>query len=116
MSLAPKIDEVRYFVMDKKPDLAAFTETWLDDSIGSVSGYNLICKNRTSGSHGGVCLNIKNSIPFKTMDHLYHPNIKVLWVHTRPTRLPRGVPCVVIGTVYHPPKADDRVILYYLIT
>ena len=40
----------------------------------------------------------------------------MLWVHTRPTRLPRGVSCVVIGTVYHPPSADDLVILNYLIT
>ena len=86
MSLAPKIDELRYFDMDKKPDLAAYTETWLNDSISSecllISGYNLICKNRTLGSHGGVCLYITNSILFKTLDHLHHPDIEVLWVHT----------------------------------
>ena len=45
----------------------------------------------------------KNSILFKTLDHLHHPDIEVLWV-------------VVIGTVYHPPSADDLVILNYLIT
>ena len=33
----------------------------------------------------------------------------------RPTRLPRGVNSVIVGTVYHPPKADDSKTLNYLI-
>ena len=33
MSLALKIDEIRCCVLDWKPDVACFTETWLHDSI-----------------------------------------------------------------------------------
>ena len=32
----------------------------------------------------------------------------------RPARLPRGIPCVVAATVYHPPCANDNEMLEYL--
>ena len=35
MSLAPKIDEIRSLVVHLKPDLACFTETWLQDSTST---------------------------------------------------------------------------------
>ena len=66
MSLAPKFDEVSSFVSDKKPDLACFTETWLQGSLSEdclhIPGYNFICRNRSTGRHGGVGAYIKNSI------------------------------------------------------
>ena len=40
----------------------------------------------------------------------------MLWVHLRSTRLPLVISCVVSGTVYHPPSADDRSMLDYLFT
>ncbi len=78
--------------------------------------YNFISKNRTTGIHGGVGLYIKNSIKFRLLAHLQVNNMEVLWVWLRPKRLPRGVPCVIIGTIYHPPNADDREMLDYLST
>jgi hypothetical protein len=52
MSLAPKINEIRCCVLDWKPDVACFTETWLHDSINDnhtyIPEYNFISKNRTS--------------------------------------------------------------------
>ena len=102
MSLAPKIDKVRYFVVIKKPDLAFITETWLTDLIDTsnlaIPDYNIVCKNRTSGAHGGVCLYIKNSIQFTILDQLSSPEFEILWVKIRPTRLPRGFPCIITGT------------------
>ena len=45
MSLIPKIDEVRCFVLDKNPDLVFITETWLKDQIDSnqvnIPEYNM---------------------------------------------------------------------------
>ena len=35
-------------------------------------------------------------------------------MYTRPKRLPRGVPCVILGCVYHPPSANDNEILDYI--
>ena len=107
MSLAPKINKITFCISEMKPDLACFTETWLHDGISTdcinISGYNLIYKNRAFRIHGGVCTYIRNSIKFKTLNFLHHPDFEVLWVYVRPKRLPRGVPCIVIGTVYHPP-------------
>ena len=39
-----------------------------------------------------------------------------MWIHVRPARLPRGFPCLVTATVYHPPSSDDSEILEYLST
>ena len=46
MSLAPKIDELRCFVNDTKPDLISLTETWINDSVSdhdlNIPGYNMV--------------------------------------------------------------------------
>lgn len=113
------IDEISCFAVEKKPDLISLTETWLRDNASTdhllhIPGYNLVRKDRTLGIHGGVCLYIENSIRNKIIDNLYHPELEVVWVHLRPTRLPRGISCIISGTVYHPPSADDKSMLDYL--
>ena len=63
MSLAPKIDEIRCCILELKPDVACFTETWLDDSINDNHMYipdnNFILKNRMTGIRGGVGLSTR---------------------------------------------------------
>ena len=118
MSLVPKIDEVILFVEDSNTDLLFITETWLTDLINSnylqIPSYNLICKNRSSGAHGGVCLYINNSIKFNLLEDLHDPDFEVLWVRITPTRLPRGFSTIITSTVYHPPSADAKSMLEYL--
>ena len=79
MSLAPTFDEIRCSILELKPDVACFTETWLHDSINDnhiyIPEYNFILKNRTTGIHGSVGLYIKNSINFKSLAHLQVNNI-----------------------------------------
>ena len=124
MSLGPKIDELRCFANDNKPDLISLTEIWIYDDTAAehhlhLPGYNLCLKNRKSGVHGGVGLYINNTIKYKALTDLYHPELEVLWAHLRPVRLPRGFPCVVSGTVYHtlyPDGASDAAMIDYLIT
>jgi hypothetical protein len=53
-------------------------------------------------------------IKCKRLDELENSNFEVLWVHTRPNRLPRGVTCVILDCVYHPPSSNDHEILKYL--
>ena len=106
MSLATKIDEVRSVILDLKPNLGFFTETWLKDTVRDshlcIPGYSFIYRNRTTDHHGGVGLYIQNSIKFKRLDNLLDPDIEALWAWLRPSRLPRGVPCLIAGVIYHP--------------
>ena len=109
MSLVPKLTEVQEFIFRNEVGLAFFTETWLRgsiaDSVVNIPGYTVLRRDRTFESHGGVCLYIRNEMSwkynqledFKCCDH--H---EVLWVHLKPTRLPRGFPCLVAAIVYHP--------------
>ena len=78
---------------------------------------SLLLKNRSSGVHGGVGLYVKKSIQFKALTDIYHPELQVLWTYVKPARLPRGIPCIVFGTVYHthsPVGASDNAMLVYL--
>ena len=64
--MSPKIDELRCFINDKRPDLVSLTETWIYDSDAydhhlHIPGNILILKNRALGIHGGVGLYIKSS-------------------------------------------------------
>ena len=106
MSLATKIDEVRSVILDLKPNLGLFTETWLKDTVRDshlcIPGYSFIYRNRTTDHHGGVGLYIENSIKFKRLDNLLDPDIEALWAWLRPSRLPSGVPCLIAGVLYHP--------------
>ena len=66
MSLAPKINEIRKVVQNANLDLVCITESWLKDHIDNnsvtISGYNMICLDRTDAKHGGICLYVKESI------------------------------------------------------
>ena len=118
MSLVPKVDEIRVLVSQRYFDFLFLTETWLRNVIGdnqvSLESFNLIRRDRLLGVHGGVCLYIRAEIKFRRLDELENNDFEVLWVYTRPKRLPRGVPCVILGCVYHPPSANDHEILDYI--
>ena len=119
MSLAPKIDEIQHCVVHANFGLVCLTETWLKDCIQdevvSISGFNIVRLDRKSQIHGGVCTYINESIQFSIMDDLVDPAFEVLWIKIRPSRLPRGFNCIIVGTVYHPPSASDSEMLNYLI-
>ena len=101
--------------------LRVFTETWLRETISDnqicIPGYTFVGKSRSADIHGGVGLYIEDSIRFGTLDNLSHPDFEALWVWLRPKGLPRGFPCLVAGTVYHPHLGvNDSGMLDYLTT
>ncbi len=99
-------------------DLFFISETWLKSNVGDdqliVPGYNLERLERRTRIHGGVCLFSNSKYKTSCLYNLECPNLEVLWVHVRPARLPRGVPCIVTATAYQPPSSDDNEILEYL--
>ena len=118
ISLPPKMDEVRAVAQIICPDFISITETWLQSHIHAnvveLNGYNLIRKDRQEGIHGGICIYIKDSIKVSLLDILSTSSLEVLWVNLRPTRLPRGIYSIIVGTVYHPPNADNTEMSKYL--
>ena len=98
--------------------LTTFTETWLQSHIHAnvveLNGYDLIRKDRQEGIHGGICICIKDSIKVSLLDILSTSSLGVLWVNLRPTRLPRCIYSIIVGTVYHPPNADNTEMSKYL--
>ena len=92
MSLAPKIDEVRHSVLQTDVDLVCFTETWLTDfvhdNVIQIPGYNVVRRDRLFGQHGGVCLYVKESIPFEILIQYHNDQFEVLWIKARPHKLP----------------------------
>ena len=100
------------------PDIAAFTETWLNDHVLdkliNIKGYQLFRRDQVNWPHGSVCLYVKTSIQRTAVSDLYNADHEVLWVSLKPNCLPRGFSNVVVGVVYHPPDAHNMSIKDYL--
>ena len=79
-SLSPKIDEVRVMISNANLDFTCITKTWLKDHINdhtvSVSGYNIIRRDRKVIDHGGVCMYVRESIGFETLSDLMDENFE----------------------------------------
>ena len=108
------------YVQDHDPDIMCLTETWLKDTVESsvihITNYTLVRKDRIYAQHGGVCLYIKESIPFTVLrEYERDISIEVLWCKLCPRQLPRGFSYLVVVVVYHPPTADDEQMINYLI-
>ncbi len=119
MSLSPKIDELRQFAKDHEPTIMCFTETWLKDIVDnnaiSIDHYSLIRKDRIRAQHGGVCLYVRDSIPATVLTEYDVGEVEILWCKLRPNRLPRGFSHLIVATVYHPPTADDALLISHII-
>lgn len=106
-SLFPKLDELTALLATSPVDLVAITESWLrndiDDSLLSISAFNLFRKDRVAGRGGGICFYLNNVIPCKQRLDLENPIFECLWLTLRPKRLPRPLSGITICVVYHPP-------------
>ena len=111
MSLVSKMDEISAFISEKNLDLLFLTETWLRNTVEDTHmllPYNLMRRDRTIGHHGSVCFYSKESIKVHRLHEFEDPNLEVFWTYIRPPRLPRGIPCIVNGTV----ATSDFVVLH----
>ena len=118
MSLVPKIDELAYVIDNRCPDLVFITETWLKpnipDAVINIDNYILLRLDRTEKEHGGVCIYVKENY---IADYLEMPNengFEVLWAVINPRRIPRGFSRLIIAVLYHPPSANNKLMLEYL--
>ena len=86
------------------------------DSVIDIPGFTLLRRDRLSQIHGGVCAYIKEThYKYKRLDDLNCcDDHECLWIYLRPTRLPRGLTCIITSVIYHPPGADGALLLDHL--
>ncbi len=106
-SLLPKIDELVVLLDGNPMDLVAITESWLhkdiDDSLISISDYNIYRNDGTGSRGGGVCVYSLKNIPCQRRLDFENPNFECLWLWICPTRLPRPLSAIAVCVVYNPP-------------
>ena len=122
-SLAPKMDEISYFMLHNHVDLAFITETWLGesirDSIIHIPGYTVFRRDRIRDNHSGVCIYVQADQlrKFKQISHIICcDDHEILWLHICPNRLPRGYSSIIVGVIYHPPSDNDALIRDHLLS
>ncbi len=121
-SLVQRIDELQIMLDTSNIDIAAITETWfpahIDTSVFSIPNFDLISKPRINKRGGGVALYVRNDIEFRTLSEIkVHDDLEVLWIWTRPRRLPRSVSGIIICVVYHPPSSPhDNILTDHLLS
>ena len=114
------MDEVSDVITNANFDIACITETWLRDHIHDnvvcIPGYNLVRRDRIDVTHGGVCTYIKKGLKYTVLEDLHDDKIEAIWLQLRPSRLPRGLSCIIIANVYHPQTdkgvSDSEILLY----
>ena len=95
------------------------TESWLcsqiSDELIRIPGYVTYRKDRSNNQRGGgLCTYISSRLNVIELGNLCEPEIETQWFLIKLDRLPRGINSIVLGTVYHPPQGDDRILLSHI--
>ena len=75
-----------------------------------IPGYATYRKDRSNNQRGGLCTYISSRLNVIELGNLCEPEIETQWFLIKTDRLPRGINSIVLGTVYRPPQADDRIL------
>ena len=117
-SIQKKIDDVSAVLTTNQIDVAAITESWLDDSIPSqavsIGGYTLFRNDRHGKKGGGVVCYVKSNLITHYWAELLEDDIESLWLTIRSTKMPRTTPCITLAIIYHPPGAQDCVLTTHI--
>ena len=86
-----------------------------DDSV-HIPGYSAFRKDRADGrAGGGILVYVREGVPCQAQPQISISDTEVLWLLYRRPLMPREISHVLIGVVYHPPRADNRSMLDHLI-
>ena len=58
--------------------------------------------------------NQSNHAILRLLSALANNDHEVIWLKLKPVRLPRGIPCIILCNLYHPPKGNDQDLINYL--
>ena len=119
-SICNKIDELDSVLNVNCVDIAAITETWLDDSIASPNicptGYTSVRNDRNNRRGGGVMLLIKENVQYEVLPNVSNDetDVEALWIMYTAHKMPREFSHIVICVVYHPPQANNWILFNHI--
>lgn len=110
-SIKNKLDELKYLVKEKSPDVIAIVESWLNedifDSEVAIENYNFVRLDRKSEEKvkgGGIIIYINQELTHLNMNFDQINNIDFGWVKIHGS----GIKTVVIGVFYRPPDCNEE--------
>lgn len=105
-SMVNKMADLISLANKTRASVIAVSETWLDTSVTDgeirINGYNVVRKDRGCKG-GGVCLYIKDNLPFNCRTDLDQEGLEGVWVDIF---LPKTKP-ITVGVVYRPPTQSN---------
>ena len=112
-SMTNKIDEISNLISLNSYDIIVITESWLNsdvtDNYVSQSGYKTFRRDRNNDQRGGgICTYIWKQLNIVEICDMNDPEVESQWFLIKTDRLPRGINTIILGTIYHPPRNDDR--------
>ena len=114
----PTTDELKATLQTNEVSLVFITETRLnenvDDGAVQLSGFSLVRRDRLTRIGSGVCAYINEHIPFKILTDFHDEKFESLWLYLKPKKLFRGVSCLVLCVIYHPPSSDNNALIKHL--
>ena len=104
MAILPKLEELKFYLTNKKIQVFSVNETWLDSSIAdseiAIPGFNIFRRDRPKGSHGGVALYVRSELQPFLMVNLYDEIVESVFV-----KIKLGSRSILVGSIYRPPSA-----------
>ncbi|KAI8490431.1 hypothetical protein Bbelb_316990 [Branchiostoma belcheri] len=65
-------------------------------------------KIRPNQKGGGIAVYIPVDCQARRLHDLEDRDLEVIWVQFRPRRLPRSIPVIALGVIYHPPCKNNK--------
>ena len=102
------MDELQCVCDDDNIDICAISESWLNDDIPTtsvgLSGYFPPMRNdRSHKRGGGVAVYVRQGLQYRHWPELQDSAVESVWITIRSIRLPRNIPTIIVGSIYHPP-------------
>ena len=106
-SLYPKVEEIRFLLLNTGLDILCISETWLDEVISQgelhVDGYCLLRRDRNRHG-GGVTIYVKNGMDYTVRSDLNSDTVECIWIEIN---VNKGQP-ILVCCMYRPPSATNE--------
>lgn len=82
-SIFARLSELRLYLYSKKPEVVCLCETWAHTSEPRFNGYQAVWQHRQGRAGGGLCVLVRNDVPFSVNMLVPFPRAKLEVVSVR---------------------------------